>query len=185
MPADVPTYGAAPDPDEAPLGIDDELDDLPEVGQTDDVSDADTIRRELDEEVLKTVTLPIPGRPRYSVTYRLDFTDKDLDTWSRRAGDKAYKAKLSGTKFALVGLASTCTAVLRDGEPVVLDGKPATFRSVAFLREVLGVQTAAQGVRKLYGGVEGYIDSAMRKVMVAAGWGDETDEVTEDGTDPS
>ncbi len=175
----VPTFGAVPD--DAPLGIDEE--ELAPIGHTDDVSDAETIRRELDEEVLKTITLPVPGRPRYSVTYRLDFTDKDLDGWSRSAGDKSYKAKLSGTKFALVGLASTCTAVLRDGEAIELDGKPATFRSRAFLTDVLGVATAVQVVRKLYGNVEGNIDSAMRRVMVAAGWGDETDEVP--SSDPS
>lgn len=181
---DLPTFGtAAPDDldeDLAPMGDPDEL---APIGAVDETSDAETIAAELDEEVLKTVDLAVPGRPRYAVRYRLDFTDKDLDTWSRQAGDKGYRAKISGTKFALIGLASTCVGILRDGELVELDGKPATFRSRTFLSDVLKVPTAILGVRKLYGGVEGNVDAAMRRVMVAAGWGDDADEAT--SSDPT
>lgn len=171
----VPTFGTGVDPDEAPLG---DLEELAPVGQHDEASDLDAIAAELEEEVLKTVDLPIPGRPRYAARYRLDFTDKDLDTWSKQAGDKSYRAKLSGTKFALIGLASTCVGILRDGELIELDGKPATFRSRTFLADVLKVTTAINGVRKLYGDVEGNIDAAMRAVMTRAGWGDDLDEAT-------
>lgn len=175
---DAPTFGAPP-------VLDDEvpLDDGPQEPD-EERTELDDLEAELGATELPTVTLAVPGRPRYAVVYRLSFTDRDLDTWRRKAKDKRYADGVSGTKFAAILLASTCLRVLRDGETLEVDGKVATFTSRPFL-ELLKATTAVDGVLKLYG-LEGHAQQAAGSVQRAAGWLDPVDEVSSEGElDPS
>lgn len=173
MPDDVPTYGTAP--------VDDDVVDLG-VPAADSTTELDDLTSEFEADTVQTVTLPVPGRPRYQAVYRLNFTDKDLDGWRKGAKDKGYSDGVSGSKFAALLLGATCERILRDGEPLEVDGKVARFTSRAFLN-LLGASTVVIGVRKFYG-LEGIMQQAAGAVQRAAGWLEPLEE-TPDDLDPS
>jgi hypothetical protein len=171
--ADVPTFGRA-------AGAPDELVDPDLAPDSRPDTELDELRAELASDVTATTTLPVPGRPRYAATFRLDFTGKDLDTYRKRSKDKTYADGVDGIRFAAILLAATNTVILRDGAPLELGGTPQTFRERDLL-DLLGVDRAADGVRKLYG-LDGAVDAAARAVLEAAGWGDDLDAI---GSDPT
>lgn len=158
--------------------------DLEAPGALEETStDEDDLRAELTADLIPTVTIPVPGRPRYSVTYRIDLiTGKYLDKLRKRAKDKSYTDGIDGVRFASIGLAELCTAINRDDAPLELDGTVATFTHRAF-QDLIGAPSALPALHKLYGGREGNIDAAMRKLMDEAGWGD--DAVSVDPTTPT
>lgn len=171
---DLPTFGAPADDD---VVLDDTAPDVEEES-----TDLDDLEAELAAATVPTVTLAVPGRPRYAAVYRLDFTDRDLDKWRKGAKDKSYADGVSGTKFAALLLASTCERILRDGAPLEVDGKVAHFRSRPFL-ELLKATTAVNAVLRFYG-LEGHAQQAAGAVQRAAGWTDTVDEVGADDLDP-
>lgn len=179
MPADTPpTFGAPP---VRPV---DEVRLTDDVVELDDTTELDDLEAELGDAAVPTVVIPVPGRPRYSLECRLDFTDKDLDKWRKGAKDKSYADGVSGTKFAALLIASTCLRVLRDGETLEVEGKTASFTSRPFL-ELLKATTAVAGVRTLFRRLEGPMQQAAGAVQRAAGWLDPIEETTPDGVDPS
>lgn len=139
-------------------------------------SDLDDLRAELNAAVTPTTVIPVPGRPAYAVRFRTDFTGQDLDSLRKRAKSKRMSDGIDGVKFAALLLAFTCQGITRNGrelaEELELD-KPVTFVTRE-LQELIGTASADATVRKFYG-LEGHVDSAARRLMVEAGWGDEVD----------
>ncbi len=138
-----------------------------------ETSDLEDLREELRSAVVSTIVLAVQGRPKYAVEYRLDFTGKQVDHWRRLSKNKHYVDGMDGIKFASLVLASNCTAIHRDGAPLIVGGEVQTFTSKAF-QEVLGVDRAVEAVRALYG-LDGHVAGAGTKVMSEAGYGDEAE----------
>ena len=165
----------APDVDDV-LGLNDV-----EPDETDN-SDLEAIRGELVAGGgVDTKLLEVEGRPGYAVEFRLDFTSRDVDRIRKAAHDRTFADKVDGIKFAALLLAKTCVAIHRNGAPIELDGRPATFTEPEFLDllkrdgERQPVK-AVDGVRRFYV-LEGRIEAHARTVMEAASWGDEAREV--------
>ena len=161
------TAYTAPEPLDPDLALD---------GDDEAGSDLDDLRAELTAAITPTTTIPVPGRPRYAVRFRTDFTGKDLDGLRKKAKDKRMSGGVDGVRFASLLLALTCQGITRDGvelsEQLGVSG-PVTF-TTRELQELLGTPNADSTVRALYG-LEGHVDSAARRLMVEAGWGDEVD----------
>lgn len=152
-------------------GIDD-----PDLGGLDraEPSDLDDLAAELTATITPTTDIKVTGRPGYAVRCRLDFTGRDLDLLRKRAKDKKFSDGIDGVKFAGLLLGLTCTAIIRNGEPLELDGvSPVTFTSKP-LQAVYGTGSAVDTARKFYA-LDGHLDAAARKLMDEAGWGDEAD----------
>lgn len=171
MPETARTFGTPPDLD-APLGDPD----LDALDDSEEPSDLDDLRAELNAEVAPSTVLKVEGRPGYAVRCRINFTGKDIDGLRRQAKDKRFADGVDGVKFAALLLAVTCQGITRNGKPLEdslgVDG-PITFTSRE-LQELLGTPDANSTVRKLYG-LEGHVDAAARRLMAEAGWGDEAD----------
>lgn len=162
------TAPGTPDLDEH---VDPDLGDL----DRDEPSDLDNIADELTAQVTPTTDIKVTGRPGYAVRCRLDFTGRDLDSLRKRAKDKKFVDGIDGVKFGALLLALTCTAIIRNGVELELDGvAPQTFTSKQ-LQELYGTTSAVDTARKFYA-LDGHLDAAARKLMDVAGWGDEADE---------
>lgn len=150
----------------------------PDLALDDDTasSDLDDLKAELTAVVAPTTTIPVLGRPAYAVRFRTDFTGKDLDGLRKKAKDKRMTDGVDGVRFASLLLALTCQGITRNGRELSEDlgtSAPVTFTTPE-LQELLGTANADTTVRALYG-LEGHVDSAARRLMVEAGWGDEVD----------
>lgn len=152
--------------------IDPDLDDL-DTGDVDDLTD---LRAELNADVSPTVTLDVTGRPGWQITYRVDFTGRDVDLLRKKAKDRKFADGVDGVRFAALLLGLTCQGIHRTGKDLPgalgVDG-PVLFTTPA-LQDLLGTSNADTTVRKLYG-LEGHVDAAARRLMAEAGWGDEAD----------
>jgi hypothetical protein len=173
-PQDVPTFGTAgapPADDVDPLAS--LADDAGPFRPDDEPAPVETTPlEELKSEAAASVPselFPIPGRDGWAARYRIAVSDRELEKFAE-AGK--VKGKPSNTKTCAVALGVLNLGLERNGEPVILDGKPATFRSRPFL-DSLGVSTVAEAVLKVHGGLEGNLDRAYRGVLSAGGWGEE------------
>jgi hypothetical protein len=98
---------------------------------------------------VEEVTFEVSGRPGYAVRYSLDFDVDDVKRWRKAAGaSKTQEA--DEVRMAAVMLATQCSAIIRRGEEVRLDGEVLTFRSKSF-HEALDVPKSADAVLKFYG----------------------------------
>lgn len=156
----------------------------------------DEIEAEISAEVKpEDVTLKVDLRPRYSVRYRTDVSDADLDAFSKAAKRKRRtqlavgqqdRSDVSELKVAALLLHKYCEQIYRDGAPVLDgDGAPLTFRSIEFAGMTkVPVPEAWRGVIKFYG-AEGHVVAAGRAVTAASGWADEATEAEAAGpTEP-
>lgn len=168
---------------QVPIDVDD-----PDAGApaSREVTPLDVIRGELAEEVdLGTVTLEVPGRPRYMVRYRCDVAYEELLDWRDRASitnraQRRQKApasavaaagRLNELKMAEFVLVYKADAILRDGDEVPDDdGGPLTFTSPLLL-DMVGAHSATEAVRRFYG-VDGHVTAAAQRVLVESGWTD-------------
>lgn len=148
-------------------------------GLGDDVeegSDLDDLRQELTAKVAETVTLAVEGRPGYSVTYRVDFTARDVESIRKRAKDRKFTDGIDGIKFAALLLAFACRGITRKagdlGAALGVDG-PVTF-TTRELQGLIGTHDANSTVRAFYG-LEGHVEGSAKRLLVEAGWGDEAD----------
>lgn len=149
--------------------VDPDLDGL-DLGTED--SDLDQLDAELGALDAATTVLEVPLRPGYTVRCRTDFTGADLEKLRKAARDKRYADNIDGVKFAALLIASTAEAILRQGDPLVLDGaSPVTFTTPE-LRARYGTANAADTVRAFFGR-EGHVDAAARRLTSEAGWGDD------------
>ena len=140
---------------------------------TADGSDLDAIRAELAAQVTPTIDLAVPTRPGWAVRVRADFSARALDGYRKASKDRKFADGLDGAKLSALIIGANCTAVLRKGAPLVLDGTPQTF-ATKDLRELLGTSDVASTVRALYG-LDGHLEAAARRLLVEAGYGDEAD----------
>lgn len=148
---------------------DPDLDNL-DLGAED--SDLDQLDAELGAITAATTTLEVPLRPGYSIRCRTDFTGADLEKLRKAARDKRFADGLDGVKFAALLIASNTDAILRQGDPLVLDGvSPVTFTTPE-LKTRYGTANAADTVRAFFGR-EGHVDAAARRLTSEAGWGDD------------
>lgn len=135
-------------------------------------SELDDLRAELTAALVDTTTIEVPGRPGYAVRCRLDFTGRDLDLLRKRARDKKFTDGIDGIRFACLTIASYCTSIVRNGEPLDLgDGKAVNFTHPEF-QGLYGTTDAVSTVRALFVR-EGHIDAAVKRLLEEAGWGDE------------
>lgn len=129
--------------------------------------------------VREPVTLKVPSRPGMSLVFNPDIEFELFQTWTQRAS----KGRKDGTpdylRMALTVISHTNTDILMNG---VSSGK--TVKDVS-VHTSLGVPTGAVGtaIRKLYA-VDGHAIQVMRRIIEAAGYSLEGDEVDEDGDDP-
>lgn len=141
---------------------------------SEEASDLDELRAELNTVVVPTVTLKVEGRPGYAVTYRTNIEGKELDLLRKRAKDRKFSDGIDGVKFGALLLATTCVDVLRGGkslgELLGVEG-PVTFTSRP-LQALMETASADETIRKFYG-LEGGVDAAATRVLREAGWGDE------------
>ena len=174
---DVPGMPAHPGYPEGTQPRDPDLDTL---DQGEDRSDLDDLTAELTATVAPTTTIPVLGRAGYAVRFRTDFTGRDLDALRKKARNKRFTDGVDGIRFAALLLAFACQGITRNGrelgEDLNVDG-PVTF-TTAELQQLIGTDRdpnpADATVRKFYG-LEGHVDSAARRLMTEAGWGDEVD----------
>lgn len=143
-------------------------------------SDLDMLRADLRREVVEEIVLPVPARPGYATRHAADLNAHTVEQLRKRA---KTKTGIDGVKLVSLLMASTNTAVLKDGKRLTTpDGDPLNFRSSEFL-EIMGEATAAGAVRKFYGR-DGDMDAASRALMQACGWGVDLEAVDEDSPFP-
>lgn len=163
------TGGAAPTHDPLPP-----LEHDPDVTAVDKRTNlarlVDELNADLEPEIL---TLTVPRRTGWTVTYTAGIDGDTAEAWTARALTK--KGTVNQLRYACIVLANTCTAIRKNGEPISDQGDDVTFRDRAFL-ELMGVGRATDAVRKFYGGPEhlgdGAIIAAAGEVLTAAGFND-------------
>lgn len=159
--------------DDARVRVDPDLDALGD--DVEDTSDLDDLRAELTAQVAATVTLAVDGRPGYAVTYRTDFTARDVDSIRKRSKDRKFTDGVDGIKFAALLLAFACQGVHRGkGDLAAALGVDRVTFTTRELQDLMGTADANSTVRRFYG-LEGHVEAAARRLMVEAGWGDEAD----------
>lgn len=179
MPADTTRTFAAP------AGWSDDAAADPDLANTDTTgggadpdNDLDVIANELGGDLaVEVIQVPVEGRDGWVGHYRSDFTGRDIDGLRKQAKDRKFADGFDGIKFGSLLLGLTCVGISRHGQDMVLDGSALTFASKG-LQDSLGTRGVVATVRKVYGGRDGFIDAAARKIMEDAGWGD-------DAPDPS
>lgn len=143
------TLPDAADPDSSlPLELDVEQEETrPAVTSSKGVSVADRFRQDFGHHTVPTTTIPVPGREGWSLRFRLDWTEAKARTWRKQAKDQASPDGYSTDKLYRAMIADQCTAVLLDGEPVVIQGETWTFKSKALQAE-FEVHTPMQAVQR-------------------------------------
>ncbi|KWW97398.1 hypothetical protein LI90_4370 (plasmid) [Carbonactinospora thermoautotrophica] len=135
-------------------------------------SDLDLLRQDLAQHRVPDITLPVPGRDGYACRYRVDITGAQINELRRRCKSRKHEDGVDGIKFAALLLAHAHTGLIRQGRELYgSDGEPLTFRHPELL-ELLGVASASEAVRRLYG-LDGQVDAACRAVLREAGWGED------------
>lgn len=157
------------------FGIDDDLDEMDDAPQLDhdtaDGSDLNAILAELTATVVPTIDLEVPTRAGWVLRVRADFGSRQVDHWRKLSKDRKLSDGFDGGKFAALVIGANTTAILRHGEPLVIDGTEQTFTTKE-LAEVLDGATVADRVRTLYA-LDGYLDAAAKRVLAEAGFGEE------------
>jgi hypothetical protein len=130
---------------------------------------------------VEEVTFEVPGRPGYAVRYSLDFDVDDVKRWRKAAGaSKTQEA--DEVRMAAVMLATQCSAIIRRGEEVHLEGEVLTFRSKP-LHGALDVPKAADAVLKFYGR-DLHATQVANELLLRVGQKSRPDE-TDDDEDPT
>lgn len=143
----------------------------PDLTVGSDSSDLEALAAEFATVTAEPVNLEVPLRPGYSVRCRTDFTGKDLDKWRKAARDKGFVDGIDGVKFSALIIGATCIAILKAGREVLSDGRAVSFATPEF-RGTLGTRDVDTAVRRFFA-QEGHVDSAARRLLNEAGWGEE------------
>lgn len=134
-------------------------------------TELEAILGELVDELEGETTLPVPERPGWAVVYNIDVDHRLLGRWQRASRDTDLPNNLDELKYTLTLLAALCKRIVRQGTVVTLAGEVLTFRSVEFQR-LLGVRTANDAVRKVYGR-DAHVLTAGAGVLREAGYTEE------------
>lgn len=139
-----------------------------------DLSDLDALAAELGGALEReTLSLIVEGRPGWVSIHRLDYTARDVDRLRSSAKDKKFSDGIDGVKFSALLLGLTCIGFERNGDPFNdTDGTALTYASKT-LQGSLGTRDVHSTVLRVWGGQEPRIDAAAKKVLEAAGWGDD------------
>lgn len=134
----------------------------------------DAIVGELTVELESERTFPVPGRPGYAVVYDVDVDHTMLGLWRKGARDKDQPDAFDELKFSCTILAAQCIRIIRNGEPLLLDGVEVTFRDRPFFT-LIDTQGANAAVRRFYGR-DAHVIATSKAVLEAAGYGSDIDE---------
>lgn len=139
--------------------------------------DLDDLRAELATETSKTEVIPVEGRSRYAVEFKTDASSKELDKLRQTCRDKSFSDKLDGGKFNALLVATKSVAIIRDGKPLEIDGRVATFMEPGFLDLLkrdgdVGALKAATAVVRFYQG-DGYVEGVAKRILELSGFGQE------------
>lgn len=120
------------------------------------------------------VTLPVPMKPNYALTFNTAIDYDDLRMWIRRAKDTKDKTDPHMLRLAFAVLSNTCIGMLFKGQEVTAkDGRKLTINHpefVALVKAPIGNSVPA-AIRKFYGR-DGHIIQVMNKVLEEAGYTD-------------
>ena len=165
-----------PEPDEVPDNS--EHFDVPGTApdtQVDPASVLADVAADLESEDEETyVTLPVPMKPNYSLTFSTKIDYDSLRMWIRRAKDSKDKTDPHMLRLAFAVLSNTCTAMrFKTIEVQAKDGRKLTLNHpefVALVKAPIGNSVPA-AIRKFYGR-DGHIIQVMNKVLEEAGYTD-------------
>lgn len=107
---------------------------------------ADMLREEVGRRTTPTFTMRVPGRPGWSMKFRLDWTEAQSAKWEKAAQDRTRENGLNVSKLWRQSIADQCIALLKDGQPVPGYGD-FPFKSQA-LQKDFGVPSATAAVEK-------------------------------------
>lgn len=158
-----------------PLGIVDGMDATPSPRVLDLLRE--DLQREAEDD---TVLLDVPERPGYSVRYGAKVPYERYAAWTKHAEDRSILGGVNLHRMGRVVLANCCRGILRQGEELVLDGKPLTFTSPA-LWEMLGASDAVSAVDAFYRR-DAHVIASSIEVISQAGYGDRINEADADPT---
>jgi hypothetical protein len=144
-------------------------------------------REEMQDEVRKDViTLKVPGRPRMKLMFDPNFSYDDFQAWTRKSlkgkGDNRYTDFLNLSRIVL---SRTNVGVLYDGVEVPgSNGDCMVITEEAFHKHAgapLGGTAAA--IKKVYGN-DADIIRAMKRIVEAAGFSIDDDDLEDDSDGP-
>jgi hypothetical protein len=124
--------------------------------------------------------IEVPERPGWSVVYSKAITNDNIKAWRKRAKDGKNVDEL---RLACIILGNQCRRLVRNGVTITAGEEAVTFASPAF-HGLYGVGTARDAIRAFYGR-DGHVLMAANRVVEAAGYGAELEDVDEDPTDGS
>lgn len=128
----------------------------------------EALREELASELEGDLfAVPVPARPGYELRCATGIRYEQLAGWRKSAG--TMHGGLNELRFACILLANQTRQIVRQDEPVTLEGQAVTFASKT-LHELLGVERAVDAVRKLFGR-DADVMRACKAVADAAGYG--------------
>lgn len=188
-----PALVALADADDA-AGFDDLLTPTPSaVGAPAAGSDLDALREELAKtDITRREQLSVPARPGYSVMYRCDVQQVELDGWRNRA---ILALTRGGRKPAdrdpRVALMSLCLCLAAKAEGIYRNGRlindeqgePMRFDSPEFL-ESCGKATGHAAVRHWYA-IDGALFTVGNRVLAMSGWDEDEIAVVTGELDPT
>lgn len=125
------------------------------------------------------VTVEIPGRPGFGVTFSLAVDGNRLAGWRMQCKDEHMPGETDSFLLNRIIVGQMCIGMVVDGNPLVdEDNRPITFKSES-LWEKLRVHDTYDAVRALYGGdgSDFHISAAASKILVKAGFGEEAKEM--------
>lgn len=152
-------------------------DDTPISDSDDGGSDLDDLKRELADTPDDSIERQVPGR-NIILTFATNLSMDELNAFNKRAqrrtrsGGKRFDAAFAA---ALI-LAEKNTAItVGDVKKLDGDGHPLTLRSMDLL-DLLGVATAADAARTMYGRNDGPLISDSARLIKASGFSDSDDD---------
>lgn len=161
---EVHTEGHAPTPPIAEVPV---LDADEDAGAT--TTALDDIASELAGELEdKGITLPVPGRAGYELTFSTALTDEVLSKLRKASRDKTMPEGINQLALGCRVLAFLNTGIVRQGEPITSGGEPLTVRHKPVL-DLYQVGRAIEAIRKLYGR-DGHVIAAARRLLEACGY---------------
>lgn len=191
----VPTFGrhhpsaqvAASEPALAPAP---DFDDDPDLEDVPERTLLDALRDDLEAEAAETdVVLEVPARPGYAVRYATDVRWEQLVKWRKLAANRSMPGGVHDIRLGALILANKCRGIIRNGEPITVEGEPLTFSShPTVLWPMLGLDPDAPARPKTADVVSRFyardfhVAATAGRVLLEAGYGED---LSEAGVDPT
>jgi hypothetical protein len=144
-------------------------------------TDLDDLREELAESVVREpVVLPVPHRGGWEAVFATRVDHELLAKWRRASKSANHPDGFDELQMAERLLANQNVGLIRNGEELLDQGAPLTFRSPRFL-ELISEGRPMVAVRKFFDN-DGHVISAANEVLRAAGYGED---LASAGSDPT